>query len=72
MAASYGTPTPSTFRSPGPTPDFLVDKTALAHLKFDPTPEGMQVMAILLPAALGASYAHFFNKAIATKDFRPA
>jgi hypothetical protein len=69
MVDSYGTPTPSTLRSPGPTPDFLVDKTALTHLKFEPTPEGMQVMGILFPAALGAMYANFFNKAITTKDF---
>ena len=69
MVDSYGTPTPSTFWSAGPTPDLLVDKTALANVKFDPTPEGMQVMAIMFPAALGAMYAHYFNTAIAAKDF---
>jgi hypothetical protein len=71
MVDSYGTPTPSTFRSAGPTPDLLVDKTALANVKFDPSPEGMQVMAIMFPAALGAMYAHYFNTAIATKNFTP-
>eukprot|EP00966_Prymnesium_polylepis_P050215 1162316-Prymnesium_polylepis.1 len=69
MAASYGTPTPGTIRSAGPTPGLLVDKTALANVKFDPTSEGMQVMAIMFPAALGAMYAHYFNMAIATKHF---
>jgi hypothetical protein len=69
MAASYGTPTPGKIRSAGPTPDLLVDKSALANVKFDPTPEGMQVMAIMFPAALGAMYAHYFNTAIAAKDF---
>ena len=29
----------------------------------------MQVMAIMFPAALGAMYAHYFNTAIAAKDF---
>eukprot|EP00966_Prymnesium_polylepis_P106797 2472261-Prymnesium_polylepis.2 len=51
MAASYGTPT-SGKAVAGPTPEELVDKGALAGVKFDPTSEGMQVMAITLPAAL--------------------
>ena len=58
MAASFGTPTPTTIRAAGPSPDVLVDKTALGNVVFEPTPEGMQVMAITFPAALGAMYAH--------------
>ena len=69
MAASYGTPTPTTLRGAGPTPDCLVDKTALGHVVFDPTPEGMQVMAITFPAAMGAMYAGYFNSVLASKDF---
>ena len=69
MAASYGTPTPTTIRAAGPSPDALVDKTALGNVIFEPTPEGMQVMAITFPAALGAMYAHYFHTAIDAKDF---
>ena len=65
MAASYGTPTPTTIRAAGPSPD----KTALGNVIFEPTAEGMQVMAITFPAALGAMYAHYFHTAIDAKDF---
>ena len=69
MAASFGTPTPTTIRAAGPSPDVLVDKTALGNVIFEPTPEAMQVMAITFPAALGAMYAHYFHTAIDGKDF---
>eukprot|EP00966_Prymnesium_polylepis_P043884 1016931-Prymnesium_polylepis.1 len=55
--------------SAGPTPDELVDKGVLAGVKFDPTAEGMQVMAITFPAALGTMYAQFLNNRLKTKDF---
>ena len=69
MAASYGTPTPvlRPVRFAGaparrPTANLLVDKRPrarrLGNVKFDPTPKGVEVMAITFPAALGAMYAH--------------
>ena len=69
MAASYGTPTPTTIRAAGPSPEALVDRTALGNVVFEPTAEGMQVMAITFPAALGPMYATYFHTAIDAKDF---
>ena len=68
MAASHG---PVPFYGPPPTPDSLVNKTALAGLVFSTDPKKFRTYTLQFKSAIGAQYKITLERAIEASDFGP-